>query len=122
MSWPYEQFEPRIFYNEKSKSWVCRVRPREGAEFRSLEGPRPPLHGTPDEALAAAQSHVQALQGAREESLAVEAIRLLAAGRLTRATIEGDDGPLRWKAQHEDGTWTDPHLSPLKAVKIALER
>jgi hypothetical protein len=128
MSWPYPQFEPQIIYRPKSSSWQCLIRELPGkAPFRSIEGPNPPAHLTPNDALAAAEERVKELLSSRQEALSTEVVKFLTDDkpRLRRVMIPNPDkGPpiKQWEAQRTDGTWTDPQPSPYGAVKLALER
>ena len=78
MSWPYNEYEPQIMYLPSSNSWLCKVRklntgnPQESS-FRSMEGPNPPIHVTPNDALQAAVDRISSLENSRQEVLAVEA-------------------------------------------------
>lgn len=128
MSWPYPGFQPQIVYITTTSSWRCLVRKVPDGPYRSLEGPSPPLHATPDAALAATVSLVADLLAARKDSLAVEVVRLLTAipARLKPATIpdpEGGPNLRYWIALGDDGvTWTSPQPTPYEAVRIALNR
>lgn len=128
MSWPHPNFEPQVRHFPASNTWRCFVRKLPDGPFRSLEGPGVPSHTTSDAAVAAASQRVSDLLAARQESLAVEVVRLLVAvpARLRPVSVPNPEGgpDLRYWQARADSTapWTDPVPSPYEATRIALGR
>lgn len=126
--WPHLDYEPRLVYSETDQTWRCLIRARGSQEYTSLE-PNLPGHPTPEEALSSAATRVSGLLATREESSAVETLRLLTEGRL-RSVEALESGPgggppihtTRWQAQGDDGTWTDPAPTPQEATLVARAR
>lgn len=106
--------------------WRCRVAMRRGP-WTTLY----PAHAgfpTLEEAIAATDERLSALQAAQEEASAAEVVYYLRAGRLTREAREvvaGQDGPIeQWRARAEDsteGVGDTPEAAVRAAKAAALE-